>query len=61
MTDSEIVSETRIKGCFIMSSAIHDDSRGSFREWFKKNLIFDFEMQQGNFSTSNLGVLRGMH
>jgi dTDP-4-dehydrorhamnose 3,5-epimerase len=61
MTDSEVVSETHIEGCFIMSSAIHDDSRGSFREWFKKNSIFDFDMKQGNFSASNLGVLRGMH
>ena len=61
MTDSEVVSETRIAGCFIFSSSIYDDPRGSFREWFKKNSVFDFEIKQANFSVSNFGVLRGMH
>jgi dTDP-4-dehydrorhamnose 3,5-epimerase len=61
MTDHSDLTETNIFGCFLFSSPIHEDSRGSFREWYKTNPRFGFDTKQGNFSISDAGVLRGMH
>jgi|GEM_PF-1099337 len=61
MGEKAKVIETQIGGCFLFSSPIHEDSRGSFREWYVSDSLFDFTIKQGNFSISNAGVLRGMH
>ena len=58
--------ELDIKGAWIAHSAVHQDKRGNFREWFKREEVnqaigLDFDVAQANISTSNKGVLRGIH
>ena len=60
------IEELGIKGAWIARSPIHKDDRGYFREWFKAGEIKialgrSFDVQQGNISSSNRGVLRGIH
>ena len=60
------MKELEIKGAWIARSPIHHDDRGHFREWFKSEELklatgFDFDVKQANVSTSNRGVLRGIH
>lgn len=60
------IEELGIKGVWIARSAIHNDDRGYFREWFKEVEIEvaigrQFDVQQANISSSNKGVLRGIH
>jgi dTDP-4-dehydrorhamnose 3,5-epimerase len=60
------IEELGIKGAWIARSPIHKDDRGYFREWFKAKEIAiamgrSFDVQQGNMSSSNKGVLRGIH
>jgi dTDP-4-dehydrorhamnose 3,5-epimerase len=60
------IKELEIKGAWIARSPVHHDDRGHFREWFKSKELeiatgFDFEVTQANISTSNKGVLRGIH
>ena len=60
------IEELEIKGAWIARSPIHKDDRGYFREWFKSGEIEialgrSFDVQQGNISSSNKGVLRGIH
>lgn len=60
------IKELEIKGAWIARSPVHHDDRGHFREWFKSKELeiaagFDFEVKQANISTSNKGVLRGIH
>ena len=60
------IEELGIKGAWIARSPIHKDDRGYFREWFKAKEIEialgrSFVVQQGNISSSNKGVLRGIH
>ena len=55
-----------IDGAWIARSPVHDDARGYFREWFKADEIEQvtgrkFVVQQANISSSNKGVLRGIH
>jgi dTDP-4-dehydrorhamnose 3,5-epimerase len=55
-----------IEGAWIVSSGIHCDERGSFREWFKADEILkatgeDFLIGQSNISISQAGVIRGVH
>ncbi len=55
-----------IDGAWIGRSIIHEDPRGSFREWFKEGDIErvigrKFALAQANVSRSNLGVVRGIH
>lgn len=55
-----------IEGAWIGRSAIHEDHRGSFREWFKAEEIErvigkKFSVAQANFSQSSRGVIRGIH
>jgi dTDP-4-dehydrorhamnose 3,5-epimerase len=60
------IEELGIKGAWIARSPVHHDDRGYFREWFKHDDLVtetgvDFQSQQGNFSYSDKGVLRGIH
>lgn len=60
------IKELGIKGAWIARSPIHNDNRGYFREWFKGAEIETaigrrFDVQQANVSSSNRGVLRGIH
>jgi len=60
------IEELGIKGAWIARSPVHHDDRGYFREWFKREELelatgFDFDVKQANISTSNTGVLRGIH
>lgn len=57
--------ELRIEGAFISEHQVHEDSRGLFREWYKKTYFEDyginFEISQANHSISEKNVLRGVH
>ena len=55
-----------IEGLWLFTFPIHTDKRGFFREWYKANEIEaelgrKFETKQANISSSNKGVLRGIH
>lgn len=55
-----------IEGAWIVESPVWSDERGSFREWFKNVDLVSatgskFDVQQANISTSDRGVLRGIH
>lgn len=54
-----------IQGAFVLEHNVHGDSRGLFREWYKKS-IFDsaninFDIAQANHSVSEKFVVRGVH
>jgi len=58
--------ELGIKGVWIARSTVHIDDRGQFREWFKEVEFKavtgrSFDVKQANISSSNKGVLRGIH
>ena len=55
-----------IEGAWVFTPQIHEDSRGSFLESFrldeiKSKLGRGFALKQVNQSTSNKGVIRGIH
>ena len=55
-----------IEGLWLLTLPVSKDTRGYFREWFKaieieQQIGRKFETLQANISSSNLGVLRGMH
>ena len=61
-----IVTETKLKGCFIIEPAIFDDGRGSFFESFNQKVFEEktgikINFVQDNQSISQRGVLRGLH
>lgn len=60
------IEELGIKGAWMARSQVHHDDRGYFREWFKSEEIqtatgLEFSVEQANISSSNKGVLRGIH
>ena len=60
------IKELEIEGVFLIELPIFSDNRGYFREWFKSSLISEslgrnFDVRQANISSSNKGVLRGIH
>jgi len=60
------VTETKLKGCFIIEPKVFGDHRGYFFESFNKNQFakmtgVDVDFVQDNQSYSNRGVLRGLH
>lgn len=60
------VTETYLKGCFIIEPKIHSDDRGSFfesfhKEVFEKKTGLKVNFVQDNQSVSQRGVLRGLH
>jgi dTDP-4-dehydrorhamnose 3,5-epimerase len=55
-----------IEGVFTFDSPLWTDERGTFREWFRLDEIVAgrkslFQVKQSNFSTSQKGVVRGIH
>jgi dTDP-4-dehydrorhamnose 3,5-epimerase len=60
------ITETKLKGCFIIEPTIFGDQRGSFfesfnKEQFKKQTGIEIEFVQDNEAFSNKGILRGLH
>ena len=60
------VTETKLKGCFIIEPNVFKDSRGYFFESFNQNKFNeliggDINFIQDNESFSSKGVLRGLH
>ena len=58
--------ETKIQGLWVIESPVHEDIRGSFKEWFKferniESLGLEFQVKQANTSVSRKGVVRGVH
>lgn len=60
------ITETKLKGCFIIEPTIFGDERGYFfetfnKEQFKKQTGEEIEFVQDNEAFSNKGILRGLH
>jgi dTDP-4-dehydrorhamnose 3,5-epimerase len=60
------VTETYLKGCFIIEPQVFGDERGYFFESFNKNKFreltgIEVEFVQDNEAFSNRGVIRGLH
>ena len=60
------VTETKLKGCFIVKPTIIEDERGYFfesynKEKFTKLIDQEIDFVQDNQSHSTKGVLRGLH
>ncbi len=60
------VTETYLKGCFIIEPQVFGDERGCFFESFNKNKFrkltgIEIEFVQDNEAFSNRGVIRGLH
>lgn len=60
------IIETAIKGAWVVTPKLHLDSRGSFQEAFRVDLLESvfggiFEVKQVNQSISKFGALRGIH
>lgn len=61
-----IVTETELKGCFIIEPNIFKDSRGSFlleynKKEFQKKTGLEIDFVLKNQSISKYGVIRGLH
>ncbi|MCI2228615.1 dTDP-4-dehydrorhamnose 3,5-epimerase [Polaribacter sp. MSW13] len=60
------VTETFLKGCFVIEPTVFGDKRGSFFEVFNQKVFEEkiglkINFVQDNQSTSQKGVLRGLH
>ena len=60
------VTETNLKGCFIIEPTVFNDGRGSFFESFNQKVFEEktglkVNFVQDNQSISQRGVLRGLH
>ena len=60
------ITETRLKGCFVLEPTIFKDNRGLFMESYKKSSLEEaigasINFVQDNISVSKKGVLRGLH
>jgi len=60
------VTETFLKGCYIIEPSIHKDNRGVFfesfnKKEFEKKLAFNINFVQDNQSVSSKGVIRALH
>lgn len=60
------VTETKLKGCFILEPQIYNDSRGYFMETFNlekftEKIGYKPNFVQDNLSVSTYGVIRGLH
>ena len=60
------ITETHLKGCFVIEPKIFEDKRGVFFESYQKRkldvaLRYDVNFVQTNHSISKQGVLRGLH
>ena len=58
-------TETKLRGVFIVDTAVHGDKRGYFMETYKETDFraagLDYVFVQDNQSASRRGVLRGLH
>ncbi|SHM86881.1 dTDP-4-dehydrorhamnose 3,5-epimerase [Polaribacter sp. KT 15] len=60
------VTETYLKGCFVLETQVFGDERGSFllefnKKEFAEKTGFKGDFVLGNQSTSQYGVIRGLH
>ncbi|WP_285009772.1 dTDP-4-dehydrorhamnose 3,5-epimerase [Pedobacter faecalis] len=60
------VTETKLKGCFVIEPTVFKDSRGYFFESFNEPKFEELTGQNGHFvqdnqSASTYGVIRGLH
>lgn len=60
------VTETHIKGCFVLEPKVFEDERGVFFESYNKSVFEEaigkrVDFVQDNHSVSGKGVLRGLH
>ncbi|WP_333662918.1 dTDP-4-dehydrorhamnose 3,5-epimerase [Chishuiella changwenlii] len=60
------VTETKLKGCFILEPTVFEDSRGYFFESYNENKLEEIlgykpTFVQDNQSNSSYGVIRGLH
>ncbi len=60
------ITETNLKGCFIIEPTVYKDDRGYFLESYRKQLLdsaigHEIMFVQDNQSVSKKGVLRGLH
>ena len=58
------ITKLKLNDLLLIEPETHADSRGSFRESFRKDLLsnfFDKEFVQDNIVESSKGVLRGLH
>ena len=56
-----IITKTNFKGLKVIKNKSHYDSRGFFREVFKKNIVREHDPIFWCFSKSKKNVLRGLH
>lgn len=49
-----------LNDCFLIQTPSYADERGFFREWYWAE-EFPYQIVQGNTSSSNSGVIRGLH
>lgn len=58
-------STNEIAGLVFLSSPVHGDDRGDFREWYSHPTLqeagIDFHPEQANVSHSRRNVIRGLH
>ena len=60
------IRELAVPDCYVLELVPHGDSRGSFVEWFRANVLseaigYPFGLAQANHSVSARGALRGVH
>ena len=59
------ITALSLPGAFLLTSPVHADARGWFREWFQRapfaDAGFTFDVQQANVSFSVRNVVRGLH
>jgi dTDP-4-dehydrorhamnose 3,5-epimerase len=59
------IIETDLPGCLVLEPQVFDDARGFFYESFNRDKLatigLEVDFAQGNVSSSNRGVLRGLH
>ena len=59
------IDKTNLEGVLVISSNVHSDERGFFKETYQKEIFkeagVDYEFVQDNHSRSSKGVLRGLH
>ena len=61
-----IITETKLKGCYLIEPTVFKDDRGCFFESFNKSKFqeatnININFVQDNQSKSNKGVIRGLH
>ena len=55
------IKKTKFRDLVIVTSPVHKDKRGIFREIFKKSLLNKYKFIFNCTSTSKKNVLRGLH